>query len=407
PPRPPTDPEALGYALATRWARQGEWGGSTLSRDLTFAGIQQRVPDWCGVTEGFEGFLHCGETTHIAEGQFPRFAAAYRARLDREAVPLAAFCERFDGLLAEVRLLLRDLALPPQDEALLHRYVSLHREMQPYSYVFGYGEELVVRSLVRDRLASAGLSGAEAERAEWAAFAPPGDDTATARLTALPSRGVPATTVSLLRLTRRQAEVRTLRRELWNRVEAAVLPHLLAAGERLQVPGRLVHELTAEELLSGLPPPVEELRARASGATFIAYQGRAHVFTGEDHARVAARLQIASEAIPQGDLTGFTGNPGRAVGIVRVVTTVEASERFRRGEVLVSDMTSPELLAACAKAAAIVTDRGGVLCHAAIVSREFGIPCVLGTEYATRTLRDGDLVEVDATEGKVRVLKRG
>jgi pyruvate,water dikinase len=57
------------------------------------------------------------------------------------------------------------------------------------------------------------------------------------------------------------------------------------------------------------------------------------------------------------------------------------------------------------RAAAIVTDEGGVTCHAAIVSRELGIPCVIGTRVATRTFKDGDTVEVDATNGVVKVLK--
>jgi len=58
------------------------------------------------------------------------------------------------------------------------------------------------------------------------------------------------------------------------------------------------------------------------------------------------------------------------------------------------------------RAGAVITDEGGITCHAAIVSRELGIPCIIGTKIATRTLRDGDLVEVDADTGVVRILER-
>jgi len=68
-------------------------------------------------------------------------------------------------------------------------------------------------------------------------------------------------------------------------------------------------------------------------------------------------------------------------------------------------MTSPEFLPAMKKAKAIITDEGGVTCHAAIVSRELNIPCVIGTKVATKSLKDGDLVEVDTHQGIIRKIK--
>lgn len=73
------------------------------------------------------------------------------------------------------------------------------------------------------------------------------------------------------------------------------------------------------------------------------------------------------------------------------------------GEVLVATMTQPRLMLAVEKAGAIVTDEGGMLCHAVLVSREFNLPCVIGTERATHVLHDGDLVEVDGDAGVVRI----
>lgn len=79
---------------------------------------------------------------------------------------------------------------------------------------------------------------------------------------------------------------------------------------------------------------------------------------------------------------------------------------FETGEILVTEMTRPQIFSACSRAAAIVTDEGGIICHAAIVARELGIPCIVGTKTATRMLNDGDEVEVDAENGVVRILVR-
>ena len=68
-------------------------------------------------------------------------------------------------------------------------------------------------------------------------------------------------------------------------------------------------------------------------------------------------------------------------------------------------MTRPDYAIILNKATAIITDEGGLTCHASIVSRELGIPCIIGTTIATKVLKDGDLVEVDATEGMVRKIK--
>jgi len=68
-------------------------------------------------------------------------------------------------------------------------------------------------------------------------------------------------------------------------------------------------------------------------------------------------------------------------------------------------MTRPEFLPAMKKSVAVVTDEGGLTCHAAIVSRELGIPCIIGTKIATKVLKTGDLVEVNANHGVVRVMK--
>lgn len=100
-------------------------------------------------------------------------------------------------------------------------------------------------------------------------------------------------------------------------------------------------------------------------------------------------------------LTGLGASPGIGYGVVRIVKTNVDLEKIQAGDILVTKMTDPDMAVAMRKASAIVTDEGGVTCHAAIVSRELGIPCVVGTEKATELLKDGEEVTIDGKEGKV------
>ena len=109
--------------------------------------------------------------------------------------------------------------------------------------------------------------------------------------------------------------------------------------------------------------------------------------------------------LPPGDLklilTGDPASPGLATGYVKKLKNAKQIDRLSQGEILVSDMTTPDFVPAMKKAAAIVTNQGGQTSHAAIVSRELGIPCVVGTATATKTLKTGTVVTVDGTSGKI------
>ncbi|MGZ6778209.1 MAG: putative PEP-binding protein, partial [Mycobacterium sp.] len=98
---------------------------------------------------------------------------------------------------------------------------------------------------------------------------------------------------------------------------------------------------------------------------------------------------------------GLAAAPGMASGKVRVLDTPDAGERLQKGEILVAQMTNPDWLPTIRRAAALVTDTGGMTCHAAIVARELGVPCVVGTRTSTRDLHDGITVTVDGARGEV------
>lgn len=100
-------------------------------------------------------------------------------------------------------------------------------------------------------------------------------------------------------------------------------------------------------------------------------------------------------------LHGLGASPGRASGPVRVLLSPDDGDTLVDGEILVAPMTSPDWVPTLRRASALVTDGGGMTCHAAIVSRELGLPCVVGTRTATTTLNDGDIVTVDGKAGAV------
>lgn len=104
-------------------------------------------------------------------------------------------------------------------------------------------------------------------------------------------------------------------------------------------------------------------------------------------------------------LKGEIACKGKAIGKAKIVNNVKQMSKFEKGDILFSINTNPILLPLIERAAAIVSDEGGILSHAAIIAREMNIPCVIGTKTGTKSFRDGDLVEVNADEGIVKILK--
>ena len=101
------------------------------------------------------------------------------------------------------------------------------------------------------------------------------------------------------------------------------------------------------------------------------------------------------------DLTGEPASPGTASGIVVIINNPKEINRAQKGQVLVTTMTTPDFVPAMKKVNGIITDKGGQTSHAAIVSRELGVPCVVGTKTATKDLKEGDIVTLNGTTGQV------
>ena len=115
----------------------------------------------------------------------------------------------------------------------------------------------------------------------------------------------------------------------------------------------------------------------------------------------------AQDADPSknGELKGFAGSPGVVEGKARVCRTVDEVSQLQEGEILVAPTTSPSWAPAFAKIKACVTDVGGVMSHAAIVCREYGMPAVVGTGHSTKVIRTGMMLRVDGSTGAVSIAR--
>jgi len=100
-------------------------------------------------------------------------------------------------------------------------------------------------------------------------------------------------------------------------------------------------------------------------------------------------------------LTGDKASPGIASGPVKIIYNASQIDQIQEGDILVAEMTTPDFVPAMKRAVAIVTERGGRTAHAAIVSRELGIPCIVGAEQAMSILTDGQVITVDGSRGKI------
>lgn len=154
------------------------------------------------------------------------------------------------------------------------------------------------------------------------------------------------------------------------------------------------------------PPSTHELEARYRNAVVIPD----HLIETTSLSDFLSRNQnyefeFNEADIATNELKGQSAFKGYAKGRVRIIKNKHRIHELQDGEILVSPMTTPHFLSAMKRAAAIVTDEGGITCHAAIVAREFQKPCIVGTKTATKVLKDGDFVEVDATRGVVKKIK--
>ena len=129
------------------------------------------------------------------------------------------------------------------------------------------------------------------------------------------------------------------------------------------------------------------------------------VFTGKKAKAFLKKQNFEKiRVIQTNELAGTCACPGKAQGIIKIINVPDEMIKMNKGDIMLSHTTFPSLVPAMKKAAAIITEDGGITCHAAIVARELQTPCVVGCKHALQILKDGDMVEIDATKGTIKKL---
>jgi len=155
------------------------------------------------------------------------------------------------------------------------------------------------------------------------------------------------------------------------------------------------YELTKEQLL--------EKSKIAFGGAYSPISGE--IIIGTDAVKMNDQLVDEGKAQHTDEIKGQVAYRGKLSGRVCVVLRNTDFPKFKDGDILVASMTRPEFVPLMKMASAFITDEGGITCHASIIARELKKPCIIGTKIATKVLKDGDIVEVDANIGVIKILK--
>ncbi len=159
------------------------------------------------------------------------------------------------------------------------------------------------------------------------------------------------------------------------------------------------------EIVKNNIPDISELVKRKRCYYFLDNK----LFTKLSRKEIEKKYNIKFETFDTEKTKEFVGESaykGKVSGKVKIVLSAKTLDKVKNGDILVSGMTLPDFLPAIQKSVAMITDEGGMLSHAAITAREMKKPCIIGTKIATKVLKDGDVVEVDADKGVVKIIKK-
>lgn len=182
-----------------------------------------------------------------------------------------------------------------------------------------------------------------------------------------------------------------------------------AIARKTGIPVEDIYFVTPQEVIPVLAGKLsrKELAYRRNNGALFLYRknGVRQTLVGDEARSLFQDLEKSSASNAETNvLAGVVASRGYAKGTARVILNEKDFTKLRRGDILVTSMTRPEFLPIMEKAAAFVTDEGGITSHAAIVAREMKKPCIIGTRDATKRIKDGDIVEVRAHHGTVRIL---
>lgn len=191
----------------------------------------------------------------------------------------------------------------------------------------------------------------------------------------------------------------------YNLVHYYTQPLFQEVARRLSVSRKDLRYLTALEITAALEKgKVNKTIIKARKKFYVCFtDGKSIYIKVGQEAKILER-QIDNKVTNKTELRGVVASWGKVEGVAKIVINKKNLKNWPPRAVMITPMTTPELVFLAKKSIAIVTDEGGITCHAAIISRELKLPCIIGTKIATKVFKDGDLVEVDANSGVVRKL---
>lgn len=214
---------------------------------------------------------------------------------------------------------------------------------------------------------------------------------------------IPTLMLRLIHAVRQNANLREWRKPLSVRAVWRERVLLNAIAHRLKVTQKELKFLLPQEIHEALTTGQVDRRAikeRMHECVFDLQKDNYQVLVGKLVQELLATIkQTHNQSLTL--VRGMATFPGKVTGVVRVVHVLKDLQQFKRDEVFVGKVTSPDLISVFSKAAAVITDEGGLTSHAAIVSREMKVPCIVGTKLATKVFKTGDRVEVDTERGIV------
>ncbi len=188
--------------------------------------------------------------------------------------------------------------------------------------------------------------------------------------------------------------------EIFNKVTFKFWPFLKQLAEKNNLTFEEVTAHTFKEILENRWQPNGKITERLQSFGIIIEKGDERIVSGAELQKEKKNYEVKFDLVEE--ITGFPACLGKAKGKARIVLSIKEVSKVQKGDILIAPETTPEFVPAMKIAGAIVTDQGGVTSHAAIISRELGVPCVIGTKVATKVFKDGDKLEVDAVKGTVR-----
>ncbi len=164
--------------------------------------------------------------------------------------------------------------------------------------------------------------------------------------------------------------------------------------------------LKNEILLDDLKNKISD---RRKGFAIVWLDSKVETFCGDDALRLQASISKKFKVSKNSDnnsneIYGMGANGGKIIGKVKILLDYNDTDKVEKGDIIVASMTTPDYISAMEKASGFITDEGGITCHAAIISREFNVPCIVGTVNATKKLKDGQKIELDSYNGIIKII---